>query len=255
MDDLIKIIVIIVIYYLLLFFIGTAKRNNAIVDIGWGFGFIIVSWYSLIISEKYVLYNILASILVSIWGFRLCIHIFKRNKGKPEDFRYANWRKEWGKYVILRSFFQVYILQGIFLFIVSSPIMLMNLSGNSTKNSFAITGVIIWLIGFYFESVGDYQLEQFKKDKSNKGKILDSGLWKYTRHPNYFGEATMWWGIGIISFFSGGGLGAFIGPATITYMLLFVSGVPMLEKSFEKREGYLEYKEKTSKFFPLPPKK
>lgn len=252
---ILKALIVIAVYYSILFFIGTEKKNNSIVDIAWGLGFVIIAWYSLLESKNYFLPNIIACILVTIWGMRLSIHIFRRNKGKPEDFRYAKWREQWGKYVIIRSFLQVYLLQGLFLFIVCSPVIFLNATYNINPNSVYLIGVVIWMIGFYFEVIGDYQLEQFKKDSKNKGKILDTGLWRYTRHPNYFGEATMWWGIGILSFLSGTGYIALIGPITITYMLLFVSGVPMLEKSFEKRPGYKEYKDRTSIFFPLPPKK
>lgn len=250
-----KVLIVIAIYYSILFFIGTIKKNNSIVDIAWGLGFIIISLYSLMVSKNYFLPNIILCILVTIWGTRLSIHIFRRNKGKSEDFRYAKWRAQWGNYVIIRSLFQVYLLQGIFLFIVCSPVIFLNSSHVINRKLGLLIGVIIWMIGFYFEVIGDYQLEQFKKDSKNKGKILDTGLWKYTRHPNYFGEATMWWGVGIIAALSGVGYLGFVGPMSITYMLLFVSGVPMLEKSFEKRPGYKEYKDKTSIFFPLPPKK
>lgn len=253
-EIIVKSLGLIGIYYVIFFIIGTLKSNNSIVDIGWGLGFVIVSWYSLMISNNYSISNLTVNLLVTIWGLRLFTHILRRN-GKKEDFRYAKWREEWGSSVVVRAFFQVYLLQGLFMFVVLSPVLILNASQNNNLTTITILGVLIWIIGFYFESVGDYQLAQFKKNSQNKGKVLDTGLWRYSRHPNYFGEATMWWGIGVAVFGSCGSWLAFVGPITITYMLLFVSGVPMLEKSFENRPGYKEYKAVTSIFFPLPPKK
>lgn len=249
-----KAITLVFIYFSIFFVVGTIIKNNSIVDMGWGIGFVIIAWFTTWTSGSKFLPNIIITIMITIWGVRLFAHIMKRNLGRPEDFRYANWRREWGQWVIPRAFLQVYMLQGIFMLIVASPIIILNSKQSSTFTWTTTLGIIIWITGFYFESLGDYQLEQFKKNPENKGKILNTGLWKYSRHPNYFGESTMWWGIGLAAFGSGAGFMSFIGPAVITYMLLFVSGVPMLEKSFAKRPGYQAYKAVTSVFFPLPPK-
>ncbi|MBP2026753.1 steroid 5-alpha reductase family enzyme [Acetoanaerobium pronyense] len=248
-------IIVIFIYFLCFFIVGTYIKNNSIVDMGWGIGFVIVAWYTTLRTLNLYTSNLVITILITIWGLRLFYHIIKRNWGKPEDFRYANWRKEWGKLVIPRAFLQIYMLQGVFMFIVALPIILLNSENQSTFTIFGFVGLLIWTIGFFFESVGDYQLKVFKSNPENKGKIMDQGLWKYSRHPNYFGEATMWWGIAVIAFSSGASIASFISPITITYLLLFVSGVPMLEKSFAKRPGYKEYKEVTPVFFPWFPKK
>lgn len=250
-----KTIVLIFMYFSILFVVGTVIKNNSIVDMGWGVGFVIIAWFTTFISGSLFLPNITITLMISIWGFRLFVHILRRNVGKPEDFRYASWREAWGKWVIPRAFLQIYMLQGIFMLTVASPIIILNSMQSSTFTWITLFGAIIWMTGFYFESLGDYQLEQFKRNIENKGKILNTGLWKYSRHPNYFGESTMWWGIGLAAFGSGAGSLSFIGPAVITYMLLFVSGIPILEKSFERRPGYKEYKEVTSVFIPMPPKK
>lgn len=246
---------LVMLYFFIFFIAGTIKKNNSIVDIGWGLGFVITAWFTLFISRSFFVSNIIITLAVTIWGMRLFIHIMRRNLGKGEDFRYAAWRKEWGKWVIPRAFLQVYMLQGLFMLTVASPFILLNSMESSEFTWITALGAVIWMIGFFFESVGDYQLEQFKKNPANKGTILRTGLWKYSRHPNYFGESTMWWGIGLSAFGSGAGAAAFISPFVITFLLLFVSGVPMLEKSFEKRPGYQSYKEVTSVFIPLPPKK
>ncbi len=248
-------ILVIFIYFLIFFVIGTVIKNNSIVDIGWGLGFVVVAWFTTLRSGNFYLPNIILTLLITIWGLRLFYHIIKRNIGKPEDFRYANWRKEWGKLVIPRAFLQVYMLQGVFMFTVALPIILLNIEPFSKLTLFGVLGIIIWIIGFYFESVGDYQLKIFKSNPENKGKIMDQGLWGYTRHPNYFGEATMWWGIGILAVSSGASILSFISPIVITYLLLFVSGVPMLEKSFANRPGYKQYADRTPVFFPWFPKK
>lgn len=250
-----KTIVLVFIYFSVFFVIGTLIKNNSIVDIGWGLGFVTIAWFTTFISGSLFLPNLIITLLVTIWGIRLFTHILKRNFAREEDFRYAALRRKWGKWAVIRAFFQVYMLQGIFMLLVASPIIILNSRQASEFTWITLIGIIIWVAGFYFESLGDYQLEQFKKNPENKGKILNTGLWRFSRHPNYFGEATMWWAIGLASFGSGAGAVSFIGPAVITFMLLFVSGIPMLEKSFEKRAGYQSYKAVTSVFIPMPPKK
>ncbi|WXR61021.1 DUF1295 domain-containing protein [Peptostreptococcaceae bacterium AGR-M142] len=248
-----NIIYIIFIYFLIFFIIGTIIKNNSIVDIGWGMGFFILSLYLIYINSFKLDIKTLTNILVLIWGFRLSYHILKRNK-KEEDKRYKKWREEWGEWVILRAFFQIYLLQGFFMFIIFLPVIIINDINEINNNYYVMIGFIVWIIGFLFESISDYQLKIFKKDINNKGKFIKSGLWKYSRHPNYFGESCMWFGIALISYFITRNIMSFVSPITITFLLLFISGIPLLEKSFEKREGFLEYKEKTSVFIPWFPK-
>lgn len=244
---------IISVYFFLFFLVGTFIRNNSIVDMGWGIGFVILN---LILTFLYpiTLGTFIFTVLLTIWGLRLFLHIFKRNFKKPEDFRYASWRKEWGKWVILRSFFQVYLLQAVFMWVVAFPIHTLY-PAKQPITYLTILGVLIWIVGFAFEAIGDKQLSNFIHNPSNKGKIIETGLWKYTRHPNYFGEATLWWGLALISYsLSCNGL-SFIGSAFITFSLCFISGVPLLEKRNASKPGYDEYKRKTSVFIPWFPKK
>jgi steroid 5-alpha reductase family enzyme len=194
-------------------------------------------------------------VLVSIWGLRLTWHIFVRNRGKSEDYRYLAWRKEWGKWFYIRSYFQVYLLQGLFLFLIVSPVLLINKNAGGSLELLDFLGVIVWLIGFYFEVVGDAQLARFIKNPENKGKLMQDGLWAYTRHPNYFGEVTQWWGIWLIAISTPGGWLGIIGPITITFLILKVSGIPMLEQKMEKNPAFESYKKRVSMFFPLPAKK
>lgn len=235
------------------FILSLIFKRNDVADIAWGLGFINVAWASLFISgfsER----GLIVAILVAIWGTRLAWHIYLRNKGKPEDYRYQAWRKEW-KNFYLRSFLQVYMLQGLFMYLIALPIIFINQNSSPGINLLDIVGIVIWILGFYFESKGDSQLKEFVSNPANKGKIMDQGLWKYSRHPNYFGEVTQWWGIFFMSLSLPLGVLTIIGPLTITSLILFVSGIPLLEKKREGRPDWEEYKKKTSVFIPLPPKK
>ena len=167
---------------------------------------------------------------------------------------YAQWRKDWGKLVIIRSFFQVYMLQGALMMLIAFPVVLIHEQTNQTITLMTLIGACIWIIGYFFEVVGDAQLRAFKQNTENKGKLMTTGLWAYTRHPNYFGEAVMWWGIFIIALSADVTLISIISPIAITYLLVFVSGVPMLEKAMEGRPGFEAYAKKTNKFIPWLPK-
>lgn len=221
---------------------------------GWGAGFVLVTIYAWLASDTFTARGTMAMVLVIIWGCRLTYHIIHRNMGKPEDFRYAKWREEWGKWVVLRAFFQVFLLQGFFMLVVVYPILLIQASTQKGFGFLEIIGLIVWMIGFYFEFVGDQQLRDFKKDPQNKGKIIQHGLWRWTRHPNYFGEATMWWGLWIMSIPVEWGWSGMISPLVITWLLLFVSGVPMLEKKYQGNLEFEAYAQRTNAFFPGPPK-
>ncbi len=237
------------------FIVSLLKKRNDVADIAWGLGFILLSWTSFYISEKSGLRSSLACILVTIWGIRLALHIYSRNKGKSEDYRYLEWRKAWGKWFYIRSYFQVYILQGLLLYIIVLPVLIINKNNGTSINFLDIFGILIWLIGFIFETVGDLQLSKFIKNSANKGKLIQNGLWKYTRHPNYFGEVTQWCGIWLIALNVSNGLIGIIGPIVITFLILKVSGIPMLEKKMEKNPEFENYKKRTSIFIPMPPKK
>ncbi len=246
--------IIILIYFTSWFVLAIIVKRNDVVDIAWGLGYLVLAAYYITnyeISGR----AILITVLISIWGIRLAIFVFQRNRGKKEDFRYLNWRNTW-KLFYLRSYFQIYLLQATMLLLIISPFtILMSQGSQPDLNYLDLIGATVWLIGFLFEAVGDYQLSAFKKKPENKGKIIESGLWKYTRHPNYFGEVSLWWGIFIITASSPGFLYGILGPLTITVLILFVSGVPMLEEKYKGNPEFEAYKKKTSKFFPLPSRK
>ena len=235
------------------FVVSVAKKRNDVADIAWGLGFVLMAWLSFFISG-FSLKALIVDTLVTIWGLRLAWHIYNRNKNKPEDQRYLVWRKTW-KNFYLRSYLQIFLLQGLLLFLICLPVIFINLAASNDFGYLEIFGLIIWGLGFYFESTGDRQLKEFISDPKNKGKIMDKGLWQYSRHPNYFGEVTQWWGIFLIALSIPGSLFTIIGPMTITSLILFVSGVPLLEKKYRGRPDFEEYKKRTSVFIPMPPKK
>jgi steroid 5-alpha reductase family enzyme len=236
------------------FFIALIRKDNSIADIIWGLGFIVVALTILFINGEYAIRQLLVTALVILWGMRLSVRIFIRNKGKGEDFRYRKWRRDWGKFWIIRSYIQVFIIQGLMMFLIAIPIIIINSVGGNGLYWLDFLGMLVWLGGFLFETVGDYQLDSFIKNPSNKGKILDTGLWRFSRHPNYFGEVVQWWGIFIIAIAVPEGWFGIIGPITISVLILKISGIPLLEKAMSENPAYQSYKEKTSVFIPLPPK-
>jgi steroid 5-alpha reductase family enzyme len=258
-------LLITLLYTTYIFFIAKKKRNNSIIDIAYGPGFILTALFIACIQLSYQplpTFGVIIFILIAIWGTRLSYRIYKKNKSKDEDFRYKAWREEWSKqghqYFLLRSYVQIFILQGIIISLVLLPFTLSISSDLLNSYGYVIAlllGLALWVIGFIFEAIGDAQLDKFIRSKNeHKGRIIKTGLWKYTRHPNYFGESLMWIGISIIAFGATMSLFVFVSPFLITGLLLFVSGVPMLEKKWEGIEEWEHYKNKTSMFFPLPPR-
>ena len=245
---------VVLFYMTVCFALALIFKRNDIADIAWGFGFIVVA--VLVFSFLPQLdRGFWVTLMVAIWGSRLSYHILKRNIKKPEDARYATWRNEWGRWFIIRSYIQIFLLQGLLLILIVSPVIIINTFRGGSITPFDIVGGLVWIIGFAFESTGDRQLKDFIKNPENKGKLMNKGLWNYTRHPNYFGEVTQWWGLWIIALSVPYGFFGIIGPLTISFLILKVSGIPMLEKSFAGRPDFEEYKKKTNAFFPWFPKK
>jgi len=244
---------IVFVFMLVMFLIAQRLKDNSIVDIGWGIGFVLIAVSSFLQSEQTTAQWIGVS-LIAIWGLRLAGYIYGRNKGNGEDYRYAQWRQEWGKYVVVRAFFQVFMLQGAIMLIVASPLyVLFSQPLELTWNVYL--AIAVWAIGFYFEAMGDYQMAQFKANPANKGIVMRQGVWKYTRHPNYFGDATQWWGVFLLALMSPYWYIAAIGPAVMHFFLVKVSGVALLEKKYKGNPKYADYIATTSAFIPWFPKK
>lgn len=258
-DGLLVPLIFTFIYFTTIFLIATAIKNNSIVDIGWGMGFVIGSWLTLLVTDDPTLLSYIIVGFITVWGLRLSLRLLKRNWGKPEDFRYAQWRKEWGDKVVLIAFFRVFMVQGIINFIVGSAsysIIRFNTFEFEGISQFVIyAGLLIALTGLLFEVIGDEQLRQHIQKGS--GKLLQSGLWSVTRHPNYFGEILIWVGLylsGIPMMFTGDinpiyyGL-LVISPVIMSTVLIKIS-TPLLEKNMEKYESWEDYKQRVPMSFP-----
>jgi len=241
---------------LMLWVISLLLRNSSIVDIFWGFGFVVSGWvYFFLTPDGFIVRRLLIAGLATVWGLRLTMHVLLRNWGKPEDFRYQKWRREHGKVWWIRSLFQVFILQGFLMWIISTPLLAAqysSLPANLTALDYA--GIVVWIIGFFFETAGDLQLANFRRNPQNKGRILNTGVWRFSRHPNYFGDSAQWWAYFLIALAAGGWWSIF-SPITMTLFLIKVSGVALLEKTLkDTKPGYCEYIENTSAFIPWFPK-
>jgi len=220
-------------------------------------GFVFVNAWYFFMSGDFYLRKIILLALVSIWGLRLSVYLSLRNIGKGEDYRYQQFRKDYGpeRYWWF-SYFQVFLLQGALILLVSLPLLASNASTTSNQlNVLDYVAIVVWIIGIIFEAGGDYQLSKFKSKPENKGKVLNTGLWKYTRHPNYFGDSAVWWSYALFCIASGN-YWQIVGSLLMTLLIIKVSGVSLLEKSLkDKKPEYQDYIKKTSAFFPLPPKK
>lgn len=233
------------------------KNNVTIADSLWGLGFMLIAWITFFQSDGFIFRKVLIAAVVSLWGLRLFSHITKRNRGKGEDPRYTEWRNEYGDNFKFVSLFKVFLVQALFLWIISLSLQISALSLTPDYiNVFDIAGLIIWTAGFLIESFADYQLASFLKNPGNRGRVMNQKLWKYSRHPNYFGESAMWWGIFVISLSVPYGYITIISPVVITYTLLRITGVTLMEeKIFGDNPEYKKYVEVTSSFIPWFPLK
>lgn len=237
-------------YMNLLFILALYKKDNSIADIGWGIGFILIALYTFFNFGNFQQRQVIVTMLILVWGTRLATHIYLRNKNKGEDPRYKSWRNAWGNLFFIRSYLQVFMLQGVAMLLIATPIILINSTPSSRLNFFDLLGFSIWFVGLFFESVADYQLYLFLQDPARRGQIMMHGLWQYSRHPNYFGEVLIWWGLFIIACNVPYGWIAIISPLTISYLLLFVSGIPLAEKQLEGLQEFAHYQKRTSIFIP-----
>ncbi len=236
--------------------VSLALRDASIVDVFWGLGFVLVAWVYWALSEGTTGREWILLALVTVWGVRLGGYILVRNWGHGEDYRYQRFRKNAGEAFWWRSYFTVFLLQGILMWVISAPLLAVQLPSRPAGLTFWDgLGVGVWLVGFVFEAGGDWQLQRFKADPENKGKLLTTGLWRYTRHPNYFGDAAQWWGFWLFAVAAPWGALTVVSPIVMTFLLLKVSGVALLEKGLSKsKPGYEDYVARTSAFIPWPPK-
>lgn len=250
-------LLVIIAFFTLVWTLSILLKNAGIVDIFWGLGFVLVNGFYFWATPGFSTLKLITLFLVTLWGMRLATHIFFRNLGKPEDYRYQEFRRNYGeKRYWWFSYFQVFLLQGVLLWLISAPLMAISFySAESVIWPVAAFGLLVWLTGFIFEAGGDWQLQKFKSIPENKGKLLTSGFWKYTRHPNYFGDAAVWWGFALLSISTGSWLPV-LSAVLMNWLLLRVSGVAMLERTLVKtKPGFDDYVKRTNSFFPWFPKK
>jgi steroid 5-alpha reductase family enzyme len=237
--------------FLLTYVVSVSIKDVSIIDAIWSIGFMVYALVCVILTPRSAPL-ILIAILVAVWGIRLSSHIIRRKLHDPkEDARYGAMRTKWGKHFWWVSLFSIFMLQAVLQCIIALPIVITALYATATPTLFVVLGTVVWIIGFSIEAIADRQLRMFialKKQGKATG-ILTTGLWCYSRHPNYFGEATLWWGIWIISL-SSGIYWTIVSPLLITILVRYVSGVPLLEKKYEGREDFTEYKKRTSIFIP-----
>lgn len=239
--------------------IALIREDNSVMDIAYGGAFVLIAWYLADMWSMWSERQIIVLVAVTVWGIRLMTRIFFKNWGRPEDIRYHAWREEWQQrgmlYFFFRSLGQIYLLQGVVILVVSLPVLVVFATIQEPLMWYNWLGLGLWCVGFCFEFVGDWQLDRFIRNPENKGQIMTTGLWKYTRHPNYFGEATMWWGLCLVVFGLPFSHLVIASPLLITFLLTQISGIPMLEKHWAGRPDWEEYKAKTSAFIPWLPKK
>ncbi len=242
---------------IVLWVISLILSNSSIVDIFWGAGFVITAWiYFALAVDGAPARKWLIVTLVTVWGLRLSLYILWRNWGKAEDFRYQAWREQAGPKWWWYSFIKVFLLQGLLMWIISAPLLAAQISTAPAQLIWLdYLAMVVWGLGFFFEAVGDWQLARFKARPENKGRLLTSGVWRYTRHPNYFGDAAQWWAFYLVAL-AAGGWWAIFSPIIMSYFLRAVSGVTMLEKTLKNtKPGYKEYMETTNAFIPWFPRK
>ncbi|QLL08139.1 DUF1295 domain-containing protein [Mycobacterium vicinigordonae] len=234
------------------FVIARRVGRYNVVDVAWGLGFVLVAAVAALLGHGDPIRRWTLLALVSIWGLRLSWHIHRKTLGRGEDRRYADLLRSASTATVIT---RVFLLQWFLIVFISFPLQLSAVRGPTPKPLLPVCafGVVVWSIGFCFEAVGDRQLKAFKSDPANKGTILDHGLWAWTRHPNYFGDACVWWGVWLITVTGWVPLTTVVSPLVMTYFLVDVSGARLTEKYMRGRPGFAEYQSRTSYFVPHPP--
>jgi steroid 5-alpha reductase family enzyme len=251
--DYLQLTAVLLFVYMCVAFLFAKKRNQLnVVDVAWCGGFVLVAWSTY--AQMQAPRTLLVAVLVTLWGLRLMSHLLKRVRSGQDDPRYLDLKKKWKGNVWRRAFFMIFMLQALLVLIVSLPVT-MTANPLLGHTSWAVyTGAVIWFIGFTIERLADAELAEFIKNRKDKNAVLDTGSWKFSRHPNYFGELTQWWGIGIIALQAERGWIGFIGPLTLTLLIVFVSGIPPIENKKKSNPAYAAYMKRTSMLIPLPPK-
>jgi len=240
---------------LALWLVSLAIKNVAIVDVFWGLGFILIAAVAAACNGPPTARVQLLLAMTSLWGLRLATYLLYRNWGKGEDRRYGEMRKHHGERFGRVSLVTVFLLQGVLLVWIGLPLQVAAVAKSAAPLGLLDgVGALLWFVGMTFETVGDYQMARFQSERANEGRVMDRGLWRYTRHPNYFGDFCVWWGL-YLTAAAGGAAFTLLSPLTMSLLLLRVSGVALLEQTIgDRRPDYAEYRRRTSSFFPWPPR-
>ncbi len=242
----------ILILFTILWAVSLRLQNSSIADVAWAPGILVIALTYYFTSDAGTVRAHVTLALLAIWAARLGTHLWHRTRLQGEDFRYVRWREEYDHWWLV-SYFKVFLLQAVAAWVISLPIYFVIVSVAPAELTILdYIGVLLVAGGLVIEGVADEHLRRFRAQRINRGKVLDAGLWRYTRHPNYFGEALMWWGFGVIGLATGG-LPGLLGPAILTYLLIYVSGVALLESTLIEKAGYIQYVGRTPAFLPLPP--
>lgn len=233
------------------FLVAKSRKRIDTVDVAWGLGFVLVAWATLWQSPSF--HSVLIANIVTVWGIRLAYHIYSRHTFTKEDRRYIELSKKWKGNFWTRAYVSIFLVQGALLILVSLPITVASNTGISTLHWLSYVGVILWSAGFVIETVADKQLSDYLKRK-NRPAVMQEGFWRYSRHPNYFGELLQWWSVGIIALQVSYGWLGLIGPATLTILIVFISGIPPIERAKRSDKQYQVYRRKTSPLIPMPPR-
>lgn len=250
---------LVVLVFMTACFVWSVRTQKlTVVDTAWGIGFVLVALSAAVVSLGGDSSRVLPWLLVAmtaIWGLRLAIYLHRRNSGKDEDPRYAELAQADGRSFAQVAVARVFAPQGIAMFLVSTPLMIGSQNAR-VSTPLLVVGVLVWALGVFFEATGDAQLARFKSDPDNRGAIMDRGLWRYTRHPNYFGDACVWTGIWLVAAGSVPGLVTVVSPIAMTVFLTKVTGAALNEKGMRRsKPGYEDYVRRTSGFVPLPPRR
>jgi steroid 5-alpha reductase family enzyme len=236
------------------FLIGRRIGRYNVVDVTWGASFVAVAAVAAMFGTGDPFRRLLLLVLVAVWGLRLAWHMVGKSAGKGEDPRYDKLLR--GDFSAVNVLRKIFLIQAVAAWFISLPLQLSATLGATPRPLLPVLalGVVVWVVGVVFEAVGDHQLRTFKADPANKGKIMDRGLWSWTRHPNYFGDATVWWGLWLISIAGWVSLATFLSPVAMSYFLVYATGARLTEKIMADRQGFREYCSRTSFFVPWPPR-
>jgi steroid 5-alpha reductase family enzyme len=237
------------------FVVAQCKHDNSIVDVMYGLGYVLSAWVVAAAAGVENARGWVLLALITAWGLRLAFHIGRRNWGRGEDYRYTRMRAGWGRRQGLNALVRVFLLQGAIILVINAGVLYALGTPGPGLGALDGAGIVLWMLGFYFEAVGDHQLWVFRQDPGNRGTVMRTGLWRYSRHPNYFGEVVQWWGIYLIVAAAPGGAWFVFSPVLITLLIGFVSGIPLLERRYAASPAYDEYRRTTSIFLPMPPRR